>query len=310
MNHDPTYKLSSKESSEELSKEDKLKFIEYLIQIKPKLLVISGGEPLLEPCIFEYLEKAARGGLFVSLFTNATLLNKKNIKKLKKVGVQEVVVSLESSKSKIHNNLRRHFNCIIRNIKEARKQKLPIYLSLTLMKKNSLEISSYFQFAEKLEIKGIFFKRLFPFNQRDRKEILPPQKYKEVLSEIKKEEGCRKKLMVYIGDPLECLIGTNKNIKFFGCSGGYSKICVSPEGDIFPCPYFRLKVGNIKEKNLLRTLMTSELLKEITHRKNLKGRCANCKYKLDCGGCRAMGFLLNKDWKSEDIMCWYGEKDS
>ncbi|MBU1032878.1 hypothetical protein KJ937_03035 [Patescibacteria group bacterium] len=39
-------------------------------------------------------------------------------------------------------------------------------------------------------------------------------------------------------------------------------------------------------------------------RYNLKGKCAICKYKFACGGCRAYAHATTGDILSEDTGCW------
>lgn len=42
-------------------------------------------------------------------------------------------------------------------------------------------------------------------------------------------------------------------------------------------------------------------------RYNLKGKCAVCKYKFSCRGCRAYAFVTTGDILSADDGCWINE---
>jgi radical SAM protein with 4Fe4S-binding SPASM domain len=40
----------------------------------------------------------------------------------------------------------------------------------------------------------------------------------------------------------------------------------------------------------------------------VKGKCATCKYKKICGGCRSRAYAASGDYLAEDPVCWLGDK--
>ena len=62
------------------------------------LICYSGGEPLLHPDFFELVEYATKKGFFCGITSNGTLITEENAKKLKKVGLRSVSISIDGTK--------------------------------------------------------------------------------------------------------------------------------------------------------------------------------------------------------------------
>jgi MoaA/NifB/PqqE/SkfB family radical SAM enzyme len=59
------------------------------------VLILSGGEPLLRPDIFEISAYAKQKGFYVALSTNGTLINEDNIEQIKAANYQYVGISID-----------------------------------------------------------------------------------------------------------------------------------------------------------------------------------------------------------------------
>ena len=66
----------------------------------------SGGEVFLHPEIFAILEQSCRQGLQVNLTTNGTLLDREKVRRLAKMKVHSVSISLDAAESGLHDKLR------------------------------------------------------------------------------------------------------------------------------------------------------------------------------------------------------------
>jgi radical SAM protein with 4Fe4S-binding SPASM domain len=81
-----------------------------------------------------------------------------------------------------------------------------------------------------------------------------------------------------------------------GCIAGLSYCRIYPEGEVTPCPYLPIKLGNIRETPFKEIWENSEVLTSMRDFENLKGRCGVCEYKAKCGGCRARAYGLSSDF--------------
>jgi radical SAM protein with 4Fe4S-binding SPASM domain len=88
-----------------------------------------------------------------------------------------------------------------------------------------------------------------------------------------------------------------------GCHAGINYLSLRPNGDVYPCPFLQIKVGNIREKSLTEMWYSSELLKTLRNRSLLTGKCGDCEYREPCGGCRGRAYAYSDDVLAEDPVC-------
>jgi radical SAM protein with 4Fe4S-binding SPASM domain len=88
-----------------------------------------------------------------------------------------------------------------------------------------------------------------------------------------------------------------------GCGAGRLYCSLSPQGDVHPCVFFPVNVGNLKTENFGNIWLNSKLFDALRNRRNLKGACGSCKYKYICGGCRARADAYHHDFLASDVGC-------
>lgn len=79
----------------ELTTAEIYKVMDDLKDFKVPVLILSGGEPLLHPDIFDISHRAKAMGFYVALSSNGTLITQANIKQIAQVKYQYVGVSLD-----------------------------------------------------------------------------------------------------------------------------------------------------------------------------------------------------------------------
>ena len=107
----------------------------------------------------------------------------------------------------------------------------------------------------------------------------------------------------------EMLKGRTKSLTEFigGCGAGRLYCGMEPNGDIEPCVFIPIKIGNIREQSLVNIWRNSPVLKQIRNRNLFKG-CGECEYKYICGGCRARAFGYFNDLQGPDPGCSINQK--
>ena len=87
-----------------------------------------------------------------------------------------------------------------------------------------------------------------------------------------------------------------------GCTAGIASCSILANGDVIPCPFVRIKAGNIYEEPLEKIWRESDLLRKLRDRKNYEG-CGNCKHLAYCGGCRRSAYQSSNKITGFDYNC-------
>jgi len=108
---------------------------------------------------------------------------------------------------------------------------------------------------------------------------------------------------------MEALRGRTKALAQFlgGCGAGTLYCALEPNGDVEPCVFIPITIGNIKDQPLGWIWRNSEVLEKIRNRDEFEG-CGDCEYKYICGGCRARAYAYYGDLQGPDPSCPENEK--
>lgn len=282
------------------------------------LLNFSGGEFLLRNDALDLLDKANKIGFNIAMASNGILLTETKIKEIKDVVGDNIVISLGINSFDIDNKKTRNIETenTLRVLEILEKHSVRANISVTLGEFNKHSFAKTLKNIEKLHLP---FNRI-PFVPRncpntelmfDKESLrdyfhpelikyffgqtsytpymLPPEVYEEVSGQNFDE------IQVPINPSIGCWVG--------------AYYAINPEGEVSPCPMFldHVSGGNVYETPLEDILFKSELFTKITDRKNLEGKCGNCKYTNTCGGCRVMSYYYTGNVYAEDPTCFLDE---
>jgi AdoMet-dependent heme synthase len=275
-----------------------------------KIAILSGGEPLLRKDIFELLAHASSLGMRPVLGTNGVLFTPEIVRKLKASGCARVGISLDSKNKLIHDAFRKQEGAWEKTVEAMRickREGMDFQVHTTVTRRNYQEIIDITDFVIGLGAKAhhIFF--LVPTGRgkeisdvfigaKEIQEVLEKvlNKQKEVSIELK--PVCAPQFI-----PLAKKMGINLRFQR-GCLAGTGYCCILPNGDVHPCPYLPLKVGNVRKDEFSAIWKDSEVFKKLRSLE-YSGRCALCANKSSCGGCRARAYYESGDFMAEDQEC-------
>ncbi len=249
----------------ELQENDYISLIEKLAPNRPTFY-ITGGEPLLSENIIQIIRTIKKYGLYVSLNTNATLLEER-AEELINSGLDKIIISLDGPKE-IHNSIRGDtFNKIasgIANINKLKKKKsltTPILRAQCVISPDNVaHLSNTLATVRSLGLREIRFQHtMFAFSKEEFRihdflksdeyrvnistcvmpsNILDIKMLKNQIKIIKTQTG--KNLLVkfepeiksndlqgYYGDPCHPFVGS--------CLSPWRRLVVSPSGEMGPC---------------------------------------------------------------------------
>ncbi|MCH3963541.1 MAG: putative heme d1 biosynthesis radical SAM protein NirJ2 [Clostridium sp.] len=309
------YRNSGIEVQNELNTREGKSLLDEIAKAGFKIMIFSGGEPLMRPDIYELIRYASEIGLRPVLGSNGTLITVETAMRLKDAGVMGIGISLDSLDMKKHDTFRNYkngWNKAVAGMKICRKVGLPFQIHTTVMNWNKDEISDIIDFAVNIGASAhhIFF--LVPTGRgiNIENEMLGREEYEKTLKNImlrQKEVSIELKPTCA---PQFTRIAAENNVKTRfrkGCLAGTSYCIISPRGDVQACPYMDASVGNIRQIPFSRIWSENSVLKKL-RTSNYKGKCGSCSYGKICGGCRARAaFYSNGDIMAEDIWCSYSD---
>jgi|TARA_B100000315_G_scaffold257360_1_gene305960 heme d1 biosynthesis radical SAM protein NirJ len=157
------YSLSvDKDFPGELSAEEVVAVMQDLRAFGVPVLILSGGEPLLRPDIFELSRHAKELGFYVGLSSNGTLIDAAMAAEIAKVGYDYVGVSLDGIGT-THDTFRRRegaFDEALAGIRLCRETGVKVGLRFTMTQDNEGELPSLLDLLVAEDLDRFYFSHL------------------------------------------------------------------------------------------------------------------------------------------------------
>ncbi len=312
----------------ELSTKEALEFLDTVASFSKPVIILTGGEPLMRPDIYELAAYGTKLGLRMVMATNGTLVDETSIQKMLDSGIQRMSVSIDGANATSHDNFRRvtgAFDASLKAMEIAKKAGLEYQINTTITKINLDEIPAILDLAVSLgavahhifllvptgrgkalaeqEIPPEEYERILNwfYDQRDKvplqlKATCAPHYYR-ILRQRSKAEG---KKVTFKTHGLDAVTR--------GCLGGIGFCFVSHIGEVQPCGYLEAFSGDIRKTNFKEIWEKSEVFTRLRDFDALEGKCGICEYKRVCGGCRARAFEITGNYMAEEPYCTYQPK--
>ena len=310
---DHCYREAGCKAEEELSTQEAKRLLEQIAQANFKIMIFSGGEPLMRPDIVELVAYATQLGLRPVFGTNGTLITLDMAQKLKEAGAMGMGISLDSLDKTKHDNFRKFpggWEGAVRGMENCRSVGLPFQIHTTVMDWNNQELEAITDFAvEKGAVAHHFF-FLVPTGRAKsiEAESLRAEQYEETLIRIMKKQQQVDIELKPTCAPQFMRIAAQMGVKTRfrrGCLAGTAYCIISPRGKVQPCAYLNMELGDVRETPFDEIWKNSEVLNTL-RTLEYKGGCGNCEFKRVCGGCRARAaFYNNGDYMAEEPWCLY-----
>jgi radical SAM protein with 4Fe4S-binding SPASM domain len=331
------YQDAGIQNKDELTLEEKMNVVNQIVEAGCVYLTFSGGEPLMSKDFFKVAEYAREMGLIIRFATNGTLITKDVAKKLSELGFDYVTLSIDGAKKETHEKIRGvrgSYKKSIEAIKNCLDENITLCVTPVLIANNYNETDGIIELLKGMGVKFIVLSDFVPAG-RGRKNAdieLSPEIRHDLFRRIAKKSLEEKDIELGISSPRftptikNMAIELSKhdtisltNIGLFrephemrefmyksytnGCCAGRTYFAINPNGDIKPCVYMDVVVGNTRKDRIIDIWRNSEVLKSLRTRDDLKGNCGSCENKYICGGCRSRAWFYFKDLKAPDPAC-------
>ena len=222
------------------------KVVEKILALRPKMLVFSGGEPLLDPSFPELVvyARSIDASLPFSIQTNGTFLTQSIAEKLKQCSPLFLLISLHGPEE-IHHKLTQStmYQKAIEGIMHTCSAGIPVVVNIVVTKVNVASLPSFLRTLEELGISAVELSALYAGGSAlAHPEIQPSKKeLKSLLQELKNEHYCFP--LVFHAFEKEVMEDTPFHTD--SCGAGEAELAVFPNGDVTLCPAWDKSYGNL-----------------------------------------------------------------
>lgn len=312
--------------------------IDGIAEVAKPILVLSGGEPLMRPDIFDLAKHAKSRGLRVALATNGTKIDGQLAWRIADAGVARVAISLDGALPETHDLFRgipgSHVKAVAA-LTALRTLGVSTQINFTVTRHNVAEVPRIYELALELGASALHFFMLVPVGCgvaiADR-EMLSAAEYERWLvwlyerereGRIELKATCAPHYFRVVRQdgrtpPASHHRQAEKGATGLppahhqalhqvtrGCLAGVGVSFVSHTGEVFPCGYLPVSAGNVTRTRFAEIWAASPLFLGLRDPARLGGKCGACHFKGICGGCRARAYAASRDWLAEEPFCDY-----
>jgi heme b synthase len=317
--------------ADELTTEEVFELIDQLVDLSQPIFVISGGEPLMRPDIFDIAAYGTQRGLRVAVSPNGTLLTPQVVHRLQDAGVRRISVSIDGSTVERHDAVRGvpgAFDAAIEGLAYCREAALGFQLNTTVMRQTRDDLLATRDLAVRIGAEAWHVFMLVPTGRGKIDDEVSPQEYEEILHEI---YGMTKSspipIRVTCGPHFMRVVVQNRkdpdqpnlvrprnsgrghpgslDRTTRGCLAGDGYCFISYRGEVTPCGYFPVVAGSVREKPFREVYLQSSLFCSLRDLASYEGKCGVCEFLRVCGGCRARAYSLTGNYLAEEPYCIY-----
>lgn len=327
----------------ELSTEQGKRLIEEIAEMQVPVFVITGGDPLKRPDIYDLVEYASGRGVRTSLTPSATpLLTREAIAELQQRGLARLAISLDGPTAEIHDAFRRvpgSYQWTLNAVRYARELGLGVQINTTITRHNLQHLDAMIALLKGLDIVlwSVFF--LVPTGRGQDIDLISAEEFEQVFEKLyetaqhatfdiksteaqhyrrfllQKRTAERRQGIVHEGRnalPFSAIIGVNTPDGIGrapkGINDGKGFVFISHRGEVFPSGFLPVSAGNVRKDSLRELYRHSPLFTSLRDSANLKGKCGVCEFREVCGGSRARSYALTRDMFAEEPCCAYVPK--
>ncbi len=209
-----------------------------------------GGEPLVRNDVEDAIAHLARHGVRTLLSSNGWLLDESRLAHLHRIGLRAIYVSLDHVSADQHDLSRKtpgSFDRVVQAIRTGSRLGLEMLVSTVVTRNNVGALEQLAIFAAETGAAGVNFKRYRPVGRARQMEAaltLTQEQAADTMKLIRrlKRDGIIDIYFLYNESPIP---GVDE-----GCPCAFQSLAIRPNGDIGPCVYSPVTIGNILKHNL------------------------------------------------------------
>ena len=321
----------------ELSTAECLVQVDELVKLGKPTLILTGGEPLMRPDVWDIAEYAIGQGLRTVMAVNGTLLTPEVAARMAATGITRISISLDFPTAPDHDRFRGEpgaFESAVQGIRNAQAAGVEFQMNTTITRLNVACLDDMLDLA--LELGAVAFHPFLLVPTGRGKEMadqeLSPEDYEHTLNWIYDRQKALEGRIFFkptdaphyfriLRQRTACGDGAIRvapgghsghptghgslSSLSRGCLAGIGFMFISHVGDVQGCGYLTVPAGNVREQPLSEIWHHSRLFHDLRQFDALTGKCGLCEFRRVCGGCRARAYEATGDYMAEEPYCVY-----
>ncbi|HUT42658.1 MAG TPA: heme d1 biosynthesis radical SAM protein NirJ [Gammaproteobacteria bacterium] len=302
------------------------------------VLILSGGEPLLRPDIYDISARARAMGFYVGLSSNGTLIDAGNIERIASIGYDYVGISLDGMRA-THDRFRQKqgaFDASLAAIRLCRDAGIKVGMRFTPTQDTAHELPDILRLMDAEGVDKLYVSHLNYGGRgnRHRASDVIHSTTRQVMDQL--FDACWTD--VQAGGKREFVTGNNdadavyllhwverhmperhaemheRLVNWGGNSSGVNIANIDNLGNVHPDTFWwNYNLGNVRERPFSEIWVDTRdpLMAGLkASPRPLRGRCAVCGYRAVCGGnTRVRAFQMTGDPWWEDPACYLDDRE-
>ncbi len=333
------YSISAdKDFPGELSTTEVFAVMDDLKAFRVPVLILSGGEPLLRPDIFEIAGRAKALGFYVGLSSNGTLIDEGNIGKIAAADFDYVGISLDGMRE-THDKFRRMpgaYDKSLHGIRLCRELGLKVGVRFTMTQDNAHDLPALLELVEDEGVDRFYFSHLNYAGRgnKNRQDDAHHQMTRQAMDLLfdtcwaYRQRGLHKEFTTGNNDAdgVYLLFWVRKHFpqseahiraklaQWGGNSSGVNVANIDNLGNVHPdTMWWHYNLGNVRQRpfsKIWRDTSAPIMAGLKASPRKVGGRCGACSYFDICGGnTRVRAQQLTGDPWAEDPACYLSDAE-
>ena len=291
----------------ELTTYEAYKTLDQIAALRPRELIISGGDPLARDDVYQVIDYARRRGLDPSLVLTPTReLTFDAIAKLERNGLTRVVFSVDTP---------------VKQWQWAQMVGLRIEVNTLVLRGNAADLESIVERIRPYGIDRWNVHFLVPTGASRELQMITATEAERVFETLEKIRTRERFALRVVEAPhyrrfrlqrilLSRLTGDWDDFTGYVTEdegGVRGFVYISHAGDVRPSEFVPHSAGNLRYRDLGTIYRGSDLFVALRDPDNLHGKCRHCEFRVLCGGSRARAYAMTGDLFGADPLCAWKE---
>jgi radical SAM protein with 4Fe4S-binding SPASM domain len=274
----------------------------------PPILVLSGGDPLERPDLFEIVAHATDMGLRTCVTPAPTAnLDRAAVRRLVEAGTARIALSLDGATAAAHDGFRGEdgsYGALFDAVSLAEEADLPVQINTTVTAGTVEELPGIADAVERLgaAMWEVFF--LVPVGRGTELAGLDPEATVEWMRWLyERQQGAPFRLITVEAPHYRVVARELDDARVGSTRAGHGFLFVSHTGEIYPSGFLPASVGNVLQDDVVDRYRSADLLAALREPDRFSGRCGRCPHREVCGGSRSRAAAVRGDPLASDPLC-------